>query len=87
MNDQEFAKDTMNKIKIMQAYKDKYGEDDINEYFGIFGTWRGIEDYLSERMAQRQAKTAENTWMGSFIHSDNPAESNQKVILGGAGLS
>ena len=38
MNDQEFAKDTMNKIKIMQAYKDQYGEDDINEYFKIFGT-------------------------------------------------
>ena len=31
----------MNKIKIMQAYKDHYGEDDINEYFRIFGTWRG----------------------------------------------
>lgn len=27
MNDQEFAKDTMNKIKIMQAYKDQYGDD------------------------------------------------------------
>ena len=51
----------MNKIKIMQAYKDQYGEDDINEYFKIFGTWRGIEDYLSERMAQRQAKTTETT--------------------------
>ena len=61
MNDQEFTKDTMNKIKIMQAYKDQYGEDDINEYFRIFGTWRGIEDYLSERMAQRQAKTPETT--------------------------
>ena len=61
MNDQEFTKDTMNKIKIMQAYKDQYGEDDINEYFKIFGTWRGIEDYLSERMTQRQAKDAEST--------------------------
>ena len=61
MNDQEFAKDTMNKIKIMQTYKDKYGEDDINEYFKIFRTWRGIEDYLNERMAQRQAKTPETT--------------------------
>ena len=61
MNDQEFAKDTINKIKIIQAYKDQYGEDDINEYVKIFGTWRGIEDYLSERMAQRQAKAAENT--------------------------
>lgn len=38
-----------------------YGEDDINEYFKIFGTWRGIEDYLSERMAQRQAKATETT--------------------------
>ena len=61
MNDQEFAKDTINKIKIIQAYKDQYGEDDINEYFKIFGTWRGIEDYLSERMAQRQVKDAEST--------------------------
>lgn len=61
MNEQELTKDTMNKIKIMQAYKDKYGEDDINEYFEIFGTWRSIEDYLSERMAQRQAKAAETT--------------------------
>ena len=54
MNDQEAVADIMNKIKIMQEYKDKYGEDDINEYFEIFGTWRGIEDYLSERMAKRQ---------------------------------
>ena len=61
MNDQEITKDTMNKIKIMQTYKDKYGEDDINEYFKIFRTWRGIEDYLNERMAQRQAKTPETT--------------------------
>ena len=61
MNDQEFVKDTMSKINIMQTYKDKYGEEDINEYFEIFGTWRGIEDYLSERMAQRQAKAAEIT--------------------------
>ena len=45
----------------MQAYKDQYGEDDINEYFKIFGTWRGIEAYLSERMAQRQAKATETT--------------------------
>ena len=35
MNDQEFAKDTINKIKIIQAYKDQYGEDDINEYVKI----------------------------------------------------
>ena len=61
MNDQEAVADIMNKIKIMQEYKDKYGEDDINEYFEIFGTWCGIEDYLSERMAQRQAKDAEST--------------------------
>ena len=61
MNDQEFVKDTMSKINIMQTYKDKYGEEDINEYFEIFGTWRGIEDYLSERMAQRQVKAAEIT--------------------------
>lgn len=61
MNDQKFTKDTMNKIKIMQAYKDQYGEDDINEDFKILGTWQGIEDYLSERMAQRQLKDAETT--------------------------
>lgn len=31
MNDQEFVKDTMSKINIiMQAYNDKYGDDDIN---------------------------------------------------------
>jgi len=61
MNDQEFTKDTMNTIKIMQAYKDQYDDDDINEYFRIFGTWRGIEDYLNKRMAQRQLKDAETT--------------------------
>ena len=61
MNDQEFTEDTMNKIKTMQAYKDQYGDDDINEYFKIFGTWRGIEDYLCERMAQRQLKDAETS--------------------------
>ena len=61
MNEQKFTKDTMNKIKVMQAYKDQHGEDDINKYFRIFGTWRDIEDYLSERMAQRQAKTTETT--------------------------
>ena len=61
MNYQKFVAKTMNQINIIQAYKEKYGEDDINEYFKIFGTWRGIEDYLSERMAQRQAKAAETT--------------------------
>ena len=61
MNDQEAVADIMNKIKIMQEYKDKYWEDDINEYFEIFGTWRGIEDYLNERMAQRQTKANETT--------------------------
>ena len=61
MNDQEAVADIMNKIKIMQEYKDKYWEDDINEDFEIFGTWRGIEDYLSERMAKRQLKDAETT--------------------------
>lgn len=44
MNNQKFTKDTMNRIKIIQVDKDQYGEDDINEYFRIFGTWRGIED-------------------------------------------
>ncbi len=37
MNDQEFTKDTMNKIKIMQAYKDQYGEDDINDTLRFLG--------------------------------------------------
>lgn len=59
MNSQEFTKNTMEKIKIIQAYKEKYGMDDINEYFKIFGTLRGIEAYLSERMAQRQDKDTE----------------------------
>jgi len=54
MNDLESAADITKKIRIMQVYKDKYGEDDIKEYFKIFGTWRGIEDYLSERMHQKQ---------------------------------
>lgn len=61
MNNQKFVKDTMNRIKIIQIYKDQYGEDDINEYFKFFGTWRGIEDYLSEHIAQRQLKDAATT--------------------------
>lgn len=80
MNDQEFAKDTMNKIKIMQAYKDQYGEDDINEYFKIFGTWH-------RRLFKRTygSKTSQNYCdhlNDPFIHSNNIAESNRLVALG-----
>jgi len=45
MSDQQFAKDTMNIIKILQAYKDQYVKDNINECFKVLGTWRGIEDF------------------------------------------
>ena len=50
MNDQEAVADIMNKIKIMQEYKDKYGEDDINEYVAEHGTYKGIDDYLVLKM-------------------------------------
>ena len=49
MNDLEFAKMIMHKIKILQDYIDNYGEDDINEYLEKNGTYRGIEDYLKEK--------------------------------------
>lgn len=48
MNDQEAVADIM--IKIMQEYKDKYGEDDINEYVAEHGTYKGIDDYLVQKM-------------------------------------
>ena len=37
MSDQEAVADIMKKIAIMQEYKDKYGEDDINEYVAAHG--------------------------------------------------
>lgn len=61
MNNQELATDTMNKIKVIQSYIDKYGEEDTLAYYRTFRTWRGIEDYLNERMIQRQAKETETT--------------------------
>lgn len=53
VNDQKFVAKTMNQINIIQAYKEKYGEDDINDYFKKFGTWQGIEDYLSQQMVEK----------------------------------
>ena len=61
MTDQEFVSVTMDKISAIKAYKEKYGEEDIIVYYNAHGTYTGIEDYLSERMAQRQAKAAETT--------------------------
>lgn len=61
MNNQELATDTMNKIKVIQSYIDKYGKEDTLAYYRTFGTWRGFEDYLNERMIQRQAKETETT--------------------------
>lgn len=59
MNDQEAVADIMNKIKIMQEYKDKYGEEDINEYVVAHGTYKGIDNYLMQKTLER--KNAENT--------------------------
>lgn len=54
MNAQEAVTDIMNKIKIMQEYKDKYGEDDINEYVATHGTYKGIDNYLMQKMLERK---------------------------------
>lgn len=54
MNDQEAVTEIMNKIKIMQEYKDKYGEDDINEYVAVHGTYKGIDDYLVQKMKEKK---------------------------------
>ena len=52
MNDQEAVADIMN--KIMHEYKDKYGEDDINEYVETHGTYKGIDNYLIQKMLERK---------------------------------
>ena len=54
MNNQEAVTEIMNKIKIMQEYKDKYGEDDINEYVAAHGTYKGIDDYLVQKMKEKK---------------------------------
>lgn len=56
MNNREFAAKTMNLINIIQDYKDKYGEDNINEYFKSFGTWYGIEAYLRKEIAEKKTQ-------------------------------
>lgn len=58
MKDQEVSVDVLNRIKIMQAYKDKYGEEEINESFKIYGTWRGIEDYLNDLACAKEANAS-----------------------------
>lgn len=55
MNDREFVAEITKKIIIMQAPKDKNGEDDVNKYFKIFVTWRGIEDYLCDPTNAQEA--------------------------------
>lgn len=54
MNNQEAVADIMKKIAIMQEYKDKYGEDDINEYVAAHGTYKGIDNYLMRKMQERK---------------------------------
>ena len=54
MNDQEAVADIMNRIKIMQEYRDKFGEDDINEYVAEHGTYKGIDCYLTQKMIERK---------------------------------
>ena len=60
MTDKESVKDIMKKIKIMQEYKDIYGEGDINEYVALHGTYKGIDDYLIQKMDKRMEANDNN---------------------------
>ena len=60
MTDKESVKDIMKKIKIMQEYKDIYGEGDINEYLALHGTYKGIDDYLIQKMDKRMEANDNN---------------------------
>ena len=60
MTDKESIKDIMKKIKIMQEYKDIYGEADINEYVALHGTYKGIDDYLIQKMDKRKDANENN---------------------------
>ena len=56
MDDKVFAKEIMNKIRIIQEYKDRYGDDDINEYVLANGTYKGIEVYLIQKMRDQETQ-------------------------------
>lgn len=60
MTDKESIKDIMKKIKILQEYKDIYGEGDINEYVALHGTYKGIDDYLIQKMEKRKEANDNN---------------------------
>ena len=55
MTDKEFVSMTMNKIAVIKEYREKYGEEDIIAYYNSYGTYAGIEGYLSECIAKRQS--------------------------------
>ena len=55
MVNRNFVKDTMNKISAMNEYKEKYGEEDITAYYNAHGTYAGIEEYLKERISERES--------------------------------
>ena len=46
----------------MQEYEDKYWEDDINEYVAAHGTYKGIDNYLMQKLLERKgnANNAKN---------------------------
>ena len=55
MVNRNFVKDTMNKISAIDEYKEKYGEEDITAYYNAHGTYAGIEEYLKERISERES--------------------------------
>lgn len=46
----------MNKIAIINQYKALYGEDDIQEYYNLNETYKGIEEYLKSKMKEKECK-------------------------------
>ena len=46
----------MNKIAIINQYKTLYGEKDIHEYYNRHKTYEGIEEYLKNKMKEKNFK-------------------------------
>lgn len=46
----------MRKIEIINQYKTLYGDKDIHEYYNRYKTYEGIEEYLKNKMKEKNCK-------------------------------
>lgn len=49
----------MKKIVIIDQYRTLYGEKDIYEYYDCHKTYEGIEEYLKNKMKEKNCKNEE----------------------------